>query len=43
MIKETIALVNAVSLTVETLRNEMDNLASALPEYDTVMNMYGAG
>ncbi len=43
MIKETIALVNAVSLTVETLRNEMDRLASALPEYDTVMNMYGAG
>ena len=43
LIKETIALVNSVSLMVETLRNEMDNLASALPEYDAVMNMYGTG
>ena len=43
LIKETVALVNAVSLTLETLRSEMDKLASTLPEYDTVKDMYGVG
>ena len=43
LIKETIALVNAVSRTVESLRREMDELASTLPEYDEVMSMFGAG
>lgn len=43
LIKETIALVNTVSHTVETIHKEMDELASTLPEYEEVMSMYGAG
>ena len=43
LVKEAIAQLNAVSRTVETYRVEMDRLASQLPEYDTVMGMYGVG
>ncbi len=43
MVKEAVTQLNAVSRTVETYRAEMNRLASQLPEYDTVMGMYGAG
>ena len=43
LVKEAISQLNAVSRTVETYRSEMDRLASQLPEYDTVMGMYGVG
>ena len=38
----TVALLNAVSSTVETFCAEMDHLASQLPEYEAVMVLTGA-
>lgn len=43
LVKEAVSQLNAVTKTVETYRSEMDRLASQLPEYDTVMAMYGVG
>ena len=43
MVKEAVTQLNAISRTVETYRAEMNRLASQLPEYETVMGMYGAG
>lgn len=43
MVKEAVSQLNAISRTVETYRAEMNRLASQLPEYETVMGMYGAG
>ena len=43
MVKEAVAQLNGISRTVETYRTEMNRLASQLPEYETVMGMYGAG
>ena len=43
MVKEAVDQLNAISRTVETYRAEMNRLASQLPEYETVMGMYGAG
>ena len=43
MVQEAVAQLNAVSRTVETYRAEMNRLASQLPEYDTVMAIYGVG
>ena len=43
MVKEAVTQLNAISRTVETYRSEMNRLASQLPEYETVMGMYGAG
>ena len=36
-------LLNLASKHVEELRAEMNRLASTLPEYETVMGMYGVG
>ena len=43
MVKEAVSQLNTISRTVETYRAEMNRLASQLPEYETVMGMYGAG
>ena len=43
LVKEAVSQLNAVSRTVETYRAEMNRLASQLPEYETVMAMYGVG
>jgi len=43
MVKEAVNQLNSVSRTVETYRAEMNRLASQLPEYKTVMGMYGVG
>ena len=43
MVKEAVTQVKSVSRTAETYRAEMNRLASQLPEYETVMGMYGAG
>lgn len=43
LVKEAVSQLNAVTRTVETYRAEMNRLASQLPEYVTVMSMYGAG
>ena len=43
LIQEATAQLLAVSKTVETIRAEMLRLAKQLPEFDTVMSMYGVG
>ena len=43
LVKEAVAQLNAISRTVAAYRAEMNRLASQLPEYETVMGMYGAG
>ena len=43
MVKEAVNQVDSMSRTVETYRAEMNRLASQLPEYKTVMGMYGVG
>lgn len=43
IVTEAIKLLNSTLETLNTLRIEMDNLSSQLPEYETVMNLYGVG
>ena len=43
MIRQAVNLLNTVSETVETLRKEMNQLASTMPEYPVVMGMRGVG
>ena len=43
MIRQAVAMLNIASETVETLRREMDETASTLPEYPVVMTMNGVG
>ena len=41
LIQQSIQQLNLASAHVERLRREMNELASTLPEYDTVMSIYG--
>ena len=43
LVREAVAQLNVVSHTVEVYRDEMNRLASQLPEYETVMAMFGVG
>ena len=43
IISEAASLLNSNLETLGVLRNEMDSLSSQLPEYETVMNLYGVG
>ena len=43
LIQQAVAMLNALSETVETLRAKMDQAASLLPEYPVVMEMDGVG
>jgi transposase len=43
MVREAVNQLSTISHTVETYRAEMNRLASQLPEYKTVMGMYGVG
>ncbi len=43
LVKEAVAQLNTVSHTVEVYRAEMNRLAAQLPEYETVMAMFGVG
>ncbi len=43
LIHQAVAVLNAVSTTVESLRLKMDETASTLPEYPVVMAMNGVG
>ena len=43
MVTEAIKQLTAVSVTPAALKHEMQSLASTLPEYDTVMSLYGVG
>ena len=41
LIQQSIQQLNLACAHVEKLRQEMDTLASTLPEYTTIMNIYG--
>ena len=43
VIKESAKLLNSTLETLAAIRYEMDKLASTLPEYETVMSLYGVG
>lgn len=43
LIQESIRQLNLLSENVEHIRKTMNELASTLPEYNTVMSMYGVG
>ena len=43
LIQQSIQQLNLASAHVERLRREMNELASTLPEYNTVMSIYGVG
>lgn len=43
LIQATIRQLRATSENVESIRKAMNELASTLPEYETVMSMYGVG
>ena len=43
VIVQSVNSLNAIYDTLQHIRNEMDALARKLPEYDTVMSMYGVG
>lgn len=43
LIQQAAGQLTATSKAVETLKAEMNNLASQLPEYPAVMTLYGAG
>ena len=43
LIRQTVALLNTASETVESLRLKMNELASTLPEYPVVIDMNGVG
>ena len=43
IVQEAVNQLTAISRSVETYRSEMNKLASQLPEYPIVMEMYGVG
>ena len=43
LIHQSIAQLRVVSKNIEQIRNEMNSLASELPEYSTVLSMRGVG
>lgn len=43
MIADSAKLLNSTLEAIANLHNEMDSLASQLPEYETVMSLYGVG
>jgi len=43
LVCEAINQLNAISRTVEVLRNEMNRMAEQLPEYPVVMSLFGVG
>ena len=43
LVKQAVAQLRTVSSAKVALQNEMDTLASSLPEYPVVMNMFGVG
>jgi transposase len=42
-VQQAVTQLNAISKSVEELRQQMDSLASQLPEYPVVMSMFGVG
>ena len=43
LIQQSIQQLRLASEHIEIIRKEMNELASTLPEYETVMSMYGVG
>lgn len=43
LITQTVTQLNTILETISSIRKEMDRIASSLPEYETVMSMYGVG
>lgn len=43
IVQESAKLLNSTLETLAAIRTEMDKLSSALPEYETVMSLYGVG
>ncbi len=43
LIAQAVSQLNSMLETLAAIRNEMDSLSSQLPEYKTVMEMYGVG
>ena len=43
LITQAVSQLNTILETAFSIRNEMDRIASSLPEYDTVMSMFGVG
>lgn len=43
IVVESAKLLNSTLETLASIKNEMDKLASTLPEYETVMSLYGVG
>lgn len=43
IVEESAKLLNSTLETLAAIRSEMDKLASTLPEYETVMSLYGVG
>ena len=43
LVTQTVSQLNTILETLSSIRNEMNRIASSLPEYDTVMSMFGIG
>ncbi len=43
LITQSVCLLNSILETLSTVRKEMDRLSSQLPEYNTVMDLFGVG
>lgn len=43
LIKQAVEQINFISATLVAVKQEMQQLASALPEYDVVLAMHGVG
>ena len=43
LVTQAVTQLNTILETVSSIRREMDRIASSLPEYETVMSMFGVG
>lgn len=43
LVTQAVSQINTILETLLSIRNEMNRIASSLPEYDTVMSMFGVG
>ena len=43
LVTQAVSRLNTILETLSSIRNEMNRIASSLPEYDTVMSMFGVG
>ena len=43
LVTQAVSQLNTILETLSSIRNEMNRIASSLPEYDTVMSMFGIG